>query len=408
MDVSGFVHLLKRHNSDAQVWFDSSPTLYKRCVKKLLLAYPDTHNFITGLLPDEPGSSDAGVSGATTNPTLISQAVMSNAAHYRDFLHTLPPSMSADARLRQLYDQVVIDSAQPLLPLFKRSRARYGWLSAQIEGGHWMNQDALVVRGLELAALAPNIMIKIPGSAQGYRAIEQLVARGCSINNTFCFTVSQVDACLRAVHAGRQRALANGVSTERARYVVSFMIGRLGAEPEFARQARHCCNKLRPRDTRWAELAVYQAMQALIRRRETPVQLLLCSIKVDTDARGREHCWHLQRTGADTTLYTLTPRLIEYLVRRQQAGRSIAPATEWTRIPGKVLDRLLAIPYFNQAYFADGLTPDEYARHPAFLTAGNDVRLGMQRLRGFITDTFDSPGFVRRSAVHQTPMEGWA
>lgn len=408
MDVSGFVHLLKRHNSDAQVWFDSSPTVYKGCVDKLLRACPDMRDIITGLLPDEPGSSDAGVSGATTNPMLISQAVMSNAAHYRDFLHTLPPSMSADARLRQLYDQVVIDSAQPLLPLFKRSRARYGWLSAQIEGGHWMNQDALVVRGLELAALAPNIMIKIPGSAQGYRAIEQLVARGCSINNTFCFTVSQLDACLKAIHAGRQRALVNGVSTERARYVVSFMIGRLGAEAEFERQARGSRINLSRTDKRWAELAVYQAMQALMRRRETPAQLLLCSIRVDTDARGREHCWHLQRTGADTTLYTLTPQLIEFLVRRQQAGRGITPSTEWVPIPGKVLDRLVAIPYFNQAYFERGLTPDEYARHPAFLTAGNDVRLGVQRLQGFINDTLDPPGVTPRIARRPTTVEGRA
>jgi transaldolase len=408
MDASGFVQLLKRHNSDAQVWFDSSLTVYKDCASKLVQAYPDRRELITGLLPDEPGSSDASVSGATTNPALISQAVMSHAAHYRDFLHTLPTSMSADARLRQLYDQVVIDSAQLLLPLFRRSNHRYGWLSAQIEGGHWMNQDALVTRGLELAALAPNIMIKIPGSAQGYRAIEQLVARGCSINSTFCFTVSQLDACLKAIHAGRQRALANGVNTERARYVVSFMIGRLGAEAEFERQARGSRINLSGTDKRWAELAVYQAMQALMRRRETPAQLLLCSIKVDTDARGREHCWHLQRTGADSTLYTLTPRVIEFLVRREQAGRGIVPATEWMQIPAKVLDRLLAIPYFNQAYFEDGLTPDEYARHPAFLNAGNDVRLGMQRLHGFITDTFDPPGFVGRSAVHQTTLEGRA
>ncbi|MGE6385985.1 transaldolase family protein [Pseudomonas sp. NPDC078416] len=363
---------------------------------------------ITGFLPDEPGRSDASVSGATTNPALISHAVLSNAAHYRGFLHTLPTSMPTDDRFRQLYNQLIIDSARPLLPMFRQTKQQAGWLSAQVEGGHWMNQDALVARGLELAALAPNIMIKIPGSAQGYRAIEQLVARGCSINNTFCFTVSQLDACLKAIHAGRQRALANGVNTERARYVVSFMIGRLGAEPEFERQARGSRIHLSAMDKRWAELAVYQAMQALLRRCETPAQLLLCSIKVDTDARGRECCWHLQRTGADTTLYTLTPQLIEFLVRRQQAGRSIVPATEWVQIPGKVLDRLLAIPYFNQAYFEGGLTPDDFARHPAFLTAGHDVRLGVQRLHDFIVDTLDPPGFTPLIARHQTILEGRA
>lgn len=408
MDVSGFAQLLKRHNSDSEVWFDSSPTLFKECRRKLLLAYPDMHTFIKGLLPDEPGFSNAAISGATTNPAQISQAASSHAARYRDFLHSLPASTPADARLRRLYDQWVIDSAEPLLALFSRTNQRAGWLSAQIEGGHWMNQDALVARGLELAALAPNVMIKVPGSAQGYRAIEQLVARGCSINNTFCFTVSQLDACLKTIHAGRQRALANGVSTERARYVVSFMMGRLGAEPEFDRQARGSRIRLCRTDKRWAELAVYQAMQALMRRRETPAQLLLSSLKVDTDARGREQCWHLQRTGADATLYTLTPQLIEFLVRRQQAGRSIAPATEWMQIPDKVLDRLLAIPYFNQAYFEGGLTPDEYARHPAFLTAGNDVRLGVQRLQGFIADTLEPPPFKARTAYYQSTLEGRA
>lgn len=408
MDASGFVQLLKRHNSDSEVWFDSSPVVYNEFQRKLRWGYPEMQDLISALLPGAQGCSDSGLSGATTNPALISQAVVSNATHYRDFLHTLPTSMAADARSRQLYDQVIIDSAQPLQTLFKRSKHRQGWLSAQVEGGHWMNQDALVARGLELAALAPNIMIKIPGSAQGYRAIEQLVAHGCSINNTFCFTVSQLDACLSAIHAGRQRALANGVSTERARYVVSFMIGRLGAEAEFERQARGARINLSRTDKRWAELAVYQAMQALMRRRETPAHLLLCSIKVDTDKRGREHCWHLQRTGADTTLYTLTPALIEFLVRRQQAGRSITPATEWVQIPGKVLSRLLAIPYFNQAYFEGGLTPDEYARHPAFLTAGNGVSQGMQRLQGFIADTLDPPAFASRPARYQTIMEGRA
>jgi transaldolase len=408
MDVSGFVQLLKRHDTDSEVWFDSSPTVYKVCQKKWLRTYPDMHGFIKALLPDELCVSGGSVSGATTNPSLMAQAVMSNNAHYRDFLHTLPMSMPAAARTRQLYDQLVIDSAQPLLPLFRQSRQRLGWLSAQVEGGHWQNADALAARGLELAALAPNVMIKVPGSSQGYRAIEQLVARGCSINNTFCFTVSQLDACLKAIQVGRQQALTNGVNTERARYVVSFMIGRLGAEAEFERQARSSRINLSRTDRRWAELAVYQAMQALMRRRETPVRLLLCSLKVDTDARGREHCWHLQRTGADTTLYTLTPHIIDFLIRRERAGRSIAPAREWMQIPAKVLDRLLGIPYFNQAYFEGGLNPDEFARHPAFLTAGNDVRLGVQRMQAFVADSLDPLAFLPRPAFHPPSMEGRA
>jgi len=33
-------------------------------------------------------------------------------------------------------------------------------------------------QGLDLAELGPNLMVKIPGSAEGYRVIEELTARG--------------------------------------------------------------------------------------------------------------------------------------------------------------------------------------------------------------------------------------
>jgi transaldolase len=405
MDGSGFVQLLKRYNSDSEVWFDSSPVVYKEWRRKLLQANPARQEFIADLLPEEMGKAGSAITGATTNPLLISQAVLNNAAHYRDFTHTLPSSLPAQARMARLYDHAVVEGAEHLLPLFRQSRHQAGWLSAQIEGGHWMSCDAIVARGLQLAALAPNIMIKIPGSAQGYHAIEQLVAQGCSINNTFCFSVSQLDACLKAIHAGRQRAQAKGVNVERARYVVSFMIGRLGSEVEFVRQARSNRINLNRTDMRWAELAVYQAMQALMRRRETPARLLLCSIKVDTDARGREHCWHLQRTGADTTLYTLTPAIIEFLIRRAQSGRPIEPSAQWMAIPGKVLDRLLSLPYFNQAYFEGGLAPDEFARHPAFLAAGNDARRGVEGLHMFLADALGGHKCALRSLSRQPAAE---
>jgi transaldolase len=292
--------------------------------------------------------------------------------------------MAESEKARQLYDQVIVQGAGQLRALWNATQQRQGWLSAQIEGGERMHERMLVTRGLQLASLAPNVMIKVPGSEQGYRAIEQLVAQGCSINNTFCFTVSQFAACLKAIHSGRLRARVTGVNTDRARYVITFMIGRLGAEHEFERQAaqRRLC--LTAADRRWAELAVYQAIQALLRRWQTPARLLLCSLKVDTDVRGREHCWHLQRTGADTTLYTLTPDILEFLIRRQQRNQPVTPATEWVQVPRRVLSRLMAIPYFNQAYFEGEQVPSRFAQHPAFITASHDAREGQERLLAFV------------------------
>lgn len=293
MDVPGFARLLKQQNMDSEVWWDAAPTAYESFKQSLILKYPDTFEYIEQLLPDHFALSPSGVCSATTNPRLVAQEVARDPWHWRDFVDkpqagAIDPGLSVSDRASRLYDQVIREGARQLQPLWVASRGAQGWLSAQVEGGEQMNARALISRGRHLARLAPNVMVKIPGSEQGYRAIEELVAQGCSVNNTFCFTVSQVAACLKAIYEGRLRAQANGVNTDRARYVISFMIGRLGAEPEFERQAQQRRLRLTFVDRRWAELAVYQAIQALLRRWETPARLLLCSLKVDPDmwARG--------------------------------------------------------------------------------------------------------------------------
>ena len=384
MEVPDFFCLLKQLSSDSEVWWDSSPTLYAPFKLLMLKKYPDMFSMIENLLPDHFSESEGGISGATSNPYLITQAVLDEPRRWRNFIAGLPAGMTEADTARHVYDQMISIGAAELHPLWVASRHQRGWFSVQIEGAPGMNEKALVARGLQLARLAPNIMIKVPGSEQGYRAIEQLVAHGCSVNNTFCFTVSQVSACLKAIHAGQLRARLQGVSTERARYVISFMIGRLGAEREFERQASQRRLRLTGPDRRWAEIAVYQAMQALLRRHETPARLLLCSLKTDIDACGREHCWHLQRTGYDTTLYTLTPNIIDFMIRRQQQSHPIIPATEWVAMPKRVLQRLMAIPYFNQAYFEGDQASCEFSSHPAFVAAAQHARDGQETLLTFV------------------------
>jgi transaldolase len=384
MEVPGFARLLKQKNTDSEVWWDSSPTLYDAFKDRMILKYPNMFHLIESWLPDNFSASQAGISGATTNPRLVARAVFEDPRRWQALTDCFRPQLGDAERARQLYDQVILEGARELRALWDATQQRQGWLSAQIEGGERMHEHQLIARGLQLASLAPNVMIKVPGSEQGYRAIEQLVAQGCSINNTFCFTVSQFAACLQAIHSGRLRARVSGVNTDQARYAITFMIGRLGAEHEFERQASQQRLRLTAADRRWAELAVYQAMQALLRRWQTPARLLLCSLKVDTDGRGREHCWHLQRTGADTTLYTLTPDILEFLIRRQQCNHPVTPATEWVQVPQRVLDRLMAIPYFNQAYFEGELAPTRFALHPAFVTASHDAREGQERLLAFV------------------------
>ena len=72
-----------------------------------------------------------------------------------------------------------------------------------------LEREGIVAEGRELAALAPNVVVKVPVMPEGLAATKALAAKGIDVNMTLCFTVPQA---LMAARAG-------------ARYVSPF-IGR--------------------------------------------------------------------------------------------------------------------------------------------------------------------------------------
>lgn len=397
MEISEYVRALKRLNSDSEVWWDSSPSLYGPFRKLLMKHHPYLFSYIKRLLPIHFLDPSVGISGATTNPGLIAKAALENAGAWFESMGLIERQLPIAERAQLLYDQLVSDGAHQLHPLWVMSARRYGWFSAQIDTGQIRDSARMVTRGLALSKLGPNVMIKVPGSEAGYRAIEQLVAKGRSINNTLCFSVSQVSACLSAIHRGQSLARHKNIDTASARYVISFMIGRFGDEPAFEEQARRAGITLTATDKRWAELAIYQAIQALLQRWETPARLLLCSLRVDVDENGEESCWHLEKTGACTTLYTLRPEMIEFLLRRHTDGSPVLPAGQSVQVPERVMNKLLCIPYFTEAYFLGGIADADFETQSAFITARNEACIAHRQLESFV-DGFGATHPVRRAA----------
>jgi transaldolase len=383
MDGLDYVRLLKKENPDSEVWLDAVPTGYTDFKAAMVIRYPELLNVINSLLPDHLSDYACGITGATTNPRLVNTALFQARYFWAKRVRETDEQQDLTQLRHFIYNQLIKESASKLDVMWHCSGRRYGWLSAQVDPRHSDSDSAIVEQGLELSGLAPNIMIKVPGSQAGYLAIEELVARGCSINNTFCFTVSQFAAGLDAIERGRFRARLAGVDITRARYVITFMIGRFGAEQDFGRQAQALGIELTETDKRWAELAIYDAIQTLLGATQSPVRLLLCSIKLDRDAQGEERCWHLEKTGERTTLYTLPMQLIEFLLQRQSVGRPVVPARSF-EVPDEVLPKLLRIDYFSQAYRPGGLRPEEFSRHPAFITARHYADAAQGELDQFI------------------------
>jgi len=86
---------------------------------------------------------------------------------------------------------------------------------------------ALVAQAVEFAALAKNIIVKIPATKIGIEAMEEATYRGVSVNATVSFTVPQAVVVGEAIERGLVRREAEGLDVSRMGPVVTIMGGRL-------------------------------------------------------------------------------------------------------------------------------------------------------------------------------------
>ncbi|MBB6291695.1 HAD superfamily hydrolase (TIGR01509 family) [Pseudomonas sp. JAI120] len=376
----GYIERLKRNDPCSEVWWDSSPVVYAPYKKHLLDKYPAAAAHIEQLMPQDL-SQPWGFSSVTTNPRLVTAAILDKKEYWSSRFNLA--SLSPGELRKQLYNEVIAEGASTLKPLWVQSAQADGWICAQVDPSDVRCTERMTARGLELHRLAANVMVKVPGSQEGFATIEHLVAQGVSVNITFCFTVSQFQAGIQAIERGIASARRNGVDTGRCKYVITFMIGRFSCQPEFALQAAERGLALGPEDMRWAELMIYQQIQALVAGSKVPVKTLLSSIKVDVDERGHKHCWHLEKTGLTTTCYTLTPDVVEFLIERESHGKPVAPAREPQQVPAETFARLIRIPYFCEAYFIDSIEPYDFGNHEAFINACNEANSAHRRLTDY-------------------------
>lgn len=61
-----------------------------------------------------------------------------------------------------------------------------------------MTRDEIIADGLKLAAIAPNVVVKIPTMVEGLAATHTLAQQGVPVNMTLCFTVPQALLAARA------------------------------------------------------------------------------------------------------------------------------------------------------------------------------------------------------------------
>jgi transaldolase len=76
----------------------------------------------------------------------------------------------------------------------------------------------------------PNVMIKVPGTVEGAKAVRQLIGEGINVNITLLFAISAHDRVIDAYMAGLEDRLAAGKPIDGIASVASFFVSRVDTE----------------------------------------------------------------------------------------------------------------------------------------------------------------------------------
>jgi len=375
MRENNLLEALVQVSPGMEIWWDSSPVIFENWCRKLL-AKADEGDQQTlkrqfGRMYNVENPGESLFRGVTTNPSLSLQAIKDDEPYWKEVTFGMiknNPGIDKESLFWLLYKEVVKRGSDMFLPLFEKTNFREGFLSGQVDPRKSFDKEIMLKQAAELAAINPNVMVKVPGTREGYAVIEELTSRGISTNNTLTFVLPQLMDCARSVQRGLEKAKANHLDLSRWRSVITHMearYGDLGGLRDFGREKGV---ELSEGDVRLAELAIFKKAYRLLKQNNYPSKLLSCSLRVGPTVDGALRLWHLEEKAGANIVVTCPPTFIDEVIHfpGQENIHFIRDRIDH-EIPKDVLDKLLRIPYFERAYTEDGYTRDEYNAHPSLV-----------------------------------------
>jgi transaldolase/glucose-6-phosphate isomerase len=174
--------------------------------------------------------TEDGLRGMTSNPSIFEKAI-GESSLYDDALKSLASRKDLDTAGK--YEQIAIrdiqDAADALRTVYDESNFRDGYVSLEVSPLLALKTQETIdeARHLWKAVKRENVMIKVPGTAEGLPAIRQLIGEGININITLLFA-QEVYVKVAEAYVGALEDLAGrGGNLKKMASVASFFISRI-------------------------------------------------------------------------------------------------------------------------------------------------------------------------------------
>ena len=174
--------------------------------------------------------TEDGLRGMTSNPSIFEKAI-GESSLYDDMLASLAKRKDLDttAKFEQIAIRDIQDAADVLRPVYEETNFRDGYVSLEVSPYLARKTQETIdeARRLWKAVNRENVMIKVPGTAEGLPAIRQLIGEGININITLLFAQEVYEKVAEAYIGGLEDLASRGGNLKKMASVASFFISRI-------------------------------------------------------------------------------------------------------------------------------------------------------------------------------------
>ncbi len=180
-----------------------------------------------------------GITGLTSNPTIFEKAISGSTDYDEDLLEMSragrPPAQVFEA----LTVKDIQDAADILRAVYDRTAGADGYASIELPPPLAHDRRATVSEGRRLFAevARPNVLIKVPATPSGVKAVGTLIGEGINVNVTLIFSLESYRGVMEAYLRGLEQRAAGGGDL-RVASVASFFVSRVDATVDPLLRAR--------------------------------------------------------------------------------------------------------------------------------------------------------------------------
>lgn len=181
-----------------------------------------------------------GVRGVTSNPAIFEKAIAGNAIYDAD----IETGIRAKKSVLEIYESLTFDDVRNACdifrPIYDQTEGLDGYISIEVPPTISDDTQTTITEAKRYHKVIdrPNVMIKIPGTAMGLPAVEEVIAAGISVNVTLLFSVQSYIDTAWAYIRGLEKRVAEGQDISNISSVASFFLSRIDSKIDDLIEAR--------------------------------------------------------------------------------------------------------------------------------------------------------------------------